>query len=47
MYLIIGKNEGGGIPIADDQRKAASILSQYKTADYLKATVFVDGEHKE
>lgn len=47
MYLVIGENEGGGIPMADDQRKATEILAKYLSSDHLKATVFADGEHKE
>lgn len=47
IYLVIGENEGGGIPMANDQRKASAILSKYLPKDHIHAEVFPDGDHKE
>jgi len=47
LYLIIGENEGGTIPMANDQRKSSAILSKYLPKEQLRAEVFPDGEHKE
>ena len=47
LYLIIGENEGGGIPMANDQRKASAILSNYLPTNYIHTEVFPDGDHKE
>jgi predicted alpha/beta superfamily hydrolase len=47
LHLIIGEKEGGGIPMANDQRKASAILSKYLPKDHIHAEVFPDGDHKE
>tara|TARA_R110002020_G_scaffold48223_7_gene137445 strand:- start:269 stop:1060 length:792 start_codon:yes stop_codon:yes gene_type:complete len=47
LYLIIGENEGGGIPMANDQRQVSAILSSYLPKDHIHAEVFADGDHKE
>lgn len=47
LYLVIGENEGGEFPMANDQRKVTAILKKNLAKDQFHAEVLPDGEHKE